>query len=63
MNTYNVTYEGPLQSGYSQTQASNVHTAVKNVLAVRGGRTNRGRLKPVAIRRGQRLTIRVTRIS
>ena len=63
MNTYSVSYQGPFAHGHVQVQASNIHTAVKNVLAYAGGRTKGGRLRPVAIRPGQSMTIRVTRIS
>lgn len=56
MNTYSVSYQGPFATKSVQVQASNIHTAVKKVLYP----TEFGR-KPVAIRRGQSMTIRVTR--
>lgn len=58
MNTYVVDYQMPFGVGHSQTvEATNIHTAVKKVLyPLSVGR------KPVAIRRGQTMTIRVERI-
>lgn len=58
MNTYSVSYQGPFATKSVQVQATNIHTAVKKVLfPITAGR------KPVAIRRGQSMTIRVERIS
>ena len=58
MNTYSVSYLGPFVDGQARVQATNIHTAVKKVLfPITVGR------KPMAIRKGQSMTIRVERIS
>ena len=64
---YEVYYQGPFGHAVNQTSASNVHTAVKNILASAGGRTRPkkgglGRLKPVSLGKGQTMIIRVTRL-
>ena len=71
MNIYTVSYRGPFGERSIEVQATNIHTAVSRVLAAAGplpkpsGRptlTNIRTHKPLAIRRGQSMTIRVTRI-
>ena len=58
MNLYEVRYRVSGDEQIFQTWATNIHTAVKKVLfPIRAGR------KPMAIRKGQSMTIRVERIS
>ena len=57
MNLYEVRYRVSGDEQIFQTWATNIHTAVKKVLyPVTVGR------RPVAIRKGQSMTIRVTRL-
>lgn len=58
MNTYRISYRGPFAEGHAVVPASNIHTAVTKVLYPTGFRR-----KPESIRRGQTMTITVTRLS
>ena len=62
MNIYEVRFPLRGEERLYETKASNVHTAVKNALTLSGVRTKRGRLKPLSIRKGESVTIRVSRI-
>jgi hypothetical protein len=57
MNTYQITFKTRERGGYAEVQASNVHTAVKRILA-----DLEPYRKPVPLGKNQRMTITIDRV-